>query len=204
MYFKRRKVETQEACTLRAAAMEGTLDAVNPELLTAENLLTTDHVGCTALHWAAQFGHLDQVPRKLLTQENVMIRANNGETVLYKSANIGALHQVPVDLLTAENLLAGDERSMTPLHEAACGYLDQIPAGVLTAENLLAKNNYDETPLYFVVKHGDLNQVPLGLKFPDSVRELVGDEWWKQNQTILMDRAGLDESAEESVGVELF
>jgi len=52
-------------------------------------------------------------------------------------------------------------------------------------------------------KDGDsLDQVPLGLEFPESVREIVGEDWWERNQSICME-AGLD-VAEEVMEVELF
>lgn len=58
-------------------------------------------------------------------------------------------------------------------------------------------------PLTYAILHGDEMHLLLGLDFPESVRELVGEEWWEQNQAVLREKANLGD-VEEAADVELF
>jgi len=189
-----------------------------------------DSTGSTPIHKLARSGRLNQVPEYLLVQRNLMLQDNDGKTPLYEAAYNGHLEQMPFEVLTSENMLLRTKSGDSALHSAArAGQLDKVPVSMLTVENLLVQYVFEETrpnwppinkylenghsdlkesgvwrtPLYWVVLNGVLDQIPLGLEFPETVKILVGDEWWERNQAVLNKKAELGTST-ESVEVELF
>jgi len=149
-------------------------------------------------------GCMDQLPKELFTVENMSIRDGWGMTPIHKAIEFELFHRIPSWVVTVESMLVKDNEGLTPLHDAAIyGVLNCIPKSLLTTEYLLMENNEGTSALHFAAANSHLDQVPLGLKLPESVRELVGEDWWARNQAVLCDKELLS-AEEEGVEVEIF
>jgi len=112
------------------------------------------------------------------------------QTPMHYAARHGHLDQLPKEVLTVENMLVDDIDNWTPLHKAAAfGHLDQVPVEILTNPQALFKKRRLEiddlftgaTVLDTAVEYGNLQQL-FGVDLPIECREIVGDEWFNNNQ----------------------
>jgi len=163
--------------------------------------------GATPLHEAVRW-EPRRIPASVLTAENMLLTDRKGETPFHWSMYTGTLGQLPLDQLPVElvagGMMAKDRLGQTPLHLAAkAGTLSRVPKAVFTVENLMVDDNEGNTPLGLSVKYATTDCIPLGLEWPESVKEIVGEGWWERNQAVLRGKAGLD-VAEEGMDVELF
>lgn len=196
--------DTNGLTPLHEAARCGKLGCVPVEIL-KKYIVIQDKDGWTPLHAAALSRRLSDVPSSCLTSENMTVKDKYGETPLHYAVKQGQLELVLEEVLTVENISIGDNAGVTPLHWAALGgRLSQLPEAVLTPANLLIENASGESPVYYAVAGYTLEVFPLGLKFPESVREVVGDEWWEKNQAVLRDKHKLDLIEEDGMGLDLF
>jgi len=188
------------------AARYGRLNQVPQSVLTSKNMLIQNDVGWNVLHFATRYGSLAQLPQHVFTAENLLAKDNRHWTPLHAiSTNGRDFNHLPHNLLTVANMMVGDKGGWTPLHACAkYGHLDQVPKLVLTVETLLLSDVDGDTPLSVAVENEHLVQVPLGLAFPESIRELVGDEWWCRNQVVLGEKDSLSEQADVPTEVDLF
>lgn len=173
---------------LHVAASEGSLYLLPKRLLTVETMLHESGVYMTPLAIAAARGHLNQLPQRLLTAENLLKLPDDGKNLVF-------------------DMYAGLPRiNKSALHFAAeHSHLDQVPIPVLTLHALLAPNAVGVTPLHLVKPGPGGLDALVGVDFEGDVeaRKIVGDEWWKQNQTVLSGRAKLG-AVSDTVEVELF
>ncbi len=86
-------------------AREGTLDTIEIDRFTENEMLIKSRLGDTLFHEAADYGNLHQLPRHLLSAKNVAIKNKNGDTpmhhVCYRRTEIDKL---PQSIFTAETL----------------------------------------------------------------------------------------------------
>ena len=150
--------------------------------------------GTTALHVAIANKHAGLIPVGVLTDSNLCMRDSSRQTPLRLMARYGGLKHLSE--FTLNNLMTrkyvGDSLEETPLHDAAAfGWLHELPKSIITVDNLLIENFTRTTPLYYATKGcisitGKQSEMELllGLDFPISVKHIVGDEWWEQNEEI--------------------
>ena len=150
--------------------------------------------GTTALHTAIANKHASLIPVEVLTDANLCMRDASGQTPLRLMARFGGLKHLSE--LTLRNLMTtvyiGDSLEETPLHDAAAfGWLHELPNSIITVDNMLIENFTHTTPLYYATKGGisitgkpSEMELLLGLDFPVSVKHIVGDDWWQQNEDV--------------------
>ena len=202
---------------LHYAAERGNWDKVPKDCLTVENLMMQDAYGRTPLHWAASHGQVEHFPKALFMPANLVMKDNDGYVPLHHAAERGQLDQFSPGLLTEANLMTRDINGRTPLHYAAAfGHLDQVPKELLTGEILLVQSKDGDTPLHCAMTSllkslstsgkicANENLEPLvGLELPESVREVVGEDWWERNQRVIRAKQELG-GQEEGTEIELF
>lgn len=204
---------------LHHAAAFGHLDQIPQAVLTEKNLLVPNknddpEIGflgqvadigrATVLHIAALNSRLEQIDKKFLTEKNVLLACASGDTVVHAAAMVGQLNCLPKELLSPRILLSKNIwNGNSALHCAAENdVLKDVPQTLLTEANCMAKNKYDETVFETAREHECLDQL-LGMELSESVREIVGNDWFEKNKKILQAKAKLTE-APEHPDVELF
>jgi hypothetical protein len=166
------------------------------QAILAKDWLKADETGYTPLHEAAVQGHLDQVPAELLTVENMTMWNWLGVTPIHSAAKYGHLDQVPRDVITVDTMLLERPDNL----EA------RFPVHPSVGSEQFGEKGWEGnriSPILYVVLHEKQMDLLLGLDFPESVSEIMGEEWWERNQVVLRELPGL-ESAEAGAEIELF
>lgn len=195
---------------LYLAAKFGHVRQVPPALLTESNLRTTNNTGASVTQVAFIGNGCYQLPEELLTKATVLQKDSEGDTALHLAAQHGTLDAIPSTLLTEDTILVANSDGVTPLHQAATfGHLNQVPKNLLSVENLLTIDKQGQTPLHRLKDAAKANQLDLllGLNFPESVKEILGNRWWETNEaakiSIAKSKSEL-EIAPEPTTVEIF
>jgi len=174
--------------------------------------------GLTALHVAAIRGKLGQLPAAVLaglTEAHLSVRSQShdlsfnssdkdmdsrcvGWTVLGAAARVSNLKAVPAALVTVDRLLDRCGAN-TPMHIAAAStQLGDLPDGIvssLVGEQLMMRSARGNTVLHAAVEGGSLDYF-LGVSLPEAAKDIVGDDWWEKNCSIIRDKGDLGVESE--------
>lgn len=170
--------------------------------LTVETLMVPDSEGNTPMHLCCFSEFVEKplfpkLPASLITPETMLVANKRGITPLHLLAHAEAFKYLPKGFLTQDMLLLSDNEGCTVCHHAvnAAGFsfsnLESFPSQCLTVDVLLKKNNARLTVLQCAVRSGcDLTEF-YGMEFPDSVKDIMGEEWWERNKEIIRSQNSL-------------
>jgi len=153
----------------------------------------------------AKVGTLNKLPDILLLEKNLMIKDYRGRTSFHYAAEYGNLQQLPADSLTEEAFTVKDKNRTMPLHLIFSTWagVELIPKEILISDNLLVKERVGYTPLEYLMMHGGLDLL-LGIEFPESIRDQVGNDWWDKNQSVISSRKKIKVVEPDSCDIEMF
>jgi len=181
---------------LHLAAYNGCLDQAPADLICEKNINLPNNNGTSVIQLAFRSKSAYQLPQRLITTSTMRRKDKDGDTAFHFAAEAGTLDAIPVELLTEENLLIPNKEGVTPMHNA--GYflhINQIPKQLLTAETLLTIDIRGRTVLEALANNvsDDIQQLDsiLGIEFPESMKKIVGEKWWKTNEDV---RAAMHEN----------
>jgi len=192
---------------LHLAASTGRLNIYEESFL-IENINITNFQKETPLHWAAKHKTLGQLPLDAINKTNILQKDSSGYTAAGIAAENGGLKHVRTEVIEKiAQIPITTGTQDTILHIAAQrGDLHTLPQSVLTVSNMLIPNVTGTTPLYYAsraINRSSEMHLLLGLDFPISVRHIVGEDWWKKNEEIKLEKQEL-KPTEEDQTISLF